>query len=316
MNILVTGANGQLAKCVADVVNSNEHKHQYYFATKEQLDITIEEEVEKYVTANDIKLIVNCAAFTDVDGCEEKNTGTAFHVNTLAPLYLANVMKRHNGMLVHISTDYVYTSDERWHGEPFREWYADSLCDINHRPTSIYGLTKYLGESAVIDTQCECIIIRTSWLYSKYGKNFFTKILDKLKEHQTKVEQFKVVSDQIGTPTWAPGLAKFIVTEICEKYDELEDIYKHYTINYSDEGSCSWYDFANAIQKLTAEYRHYPFESVIYPCQTSDFPRVAKRPKYSVMSHETIKRLYPQYKLSWWQDNLERCIKDYYAPSE
>ena len=278
----------------------------YDFVDREFLDITNIEEVARYVEEKDIKIIINCAAYTNVDACEGDGANRAFHVNAFGPMKLGEVMAKRGGMVIHISTDYVYTPYNGWKGEPFEVWKMDSETDKEKRPMNMYGLTKYLGETALIESGCEYVIIRTSWLYSTYGKNFFNTMIEKLAKENT----LNVVNDQIGTPTWAPGLAAFIIDEICQKYEKLTPSQKHSIVNYSDEGACSWYDFAKEIQSLTGGLR--PFEPTVHPCATNMYPRPAVRPRYSVMDHGILRHLFPDVKLDWWKDNLKKCVNDYY----
>ena len=310
---MITGADGQLGKCLFDIVKKNTGtlKNNYYFCSKANVDITSEEDVVGYITTNDIKVVVNCAAFTNVDGCEDGNVGKAFHVNAVAPMKIARILAKSGGMLVHISTDYVYTPYEGWNGEPFEVWRMDPESDKFKNPINVYGMTKFLGETGIVESNCDFCIIRTSWLYSTHGKNFFKTMLKKLQECE---DSFKVVSDQIGTPTWAPGLANFIMYEICEKYDSLSEAQKSSVVNYSDEGACSWYDFAKEIQDLTHGLR--PFEPTIKPCNSNEYITKAKRPRYSVMCHGILKHIFPGARTEWWKETLKMCVNDYYAENK
>ena len=294
MNILVTGANGQLGNEMRIV--SKESADHYIFtdvvevdgAETIMLDITNLEDIKNLVKAQDVQVIVNCAAYTNVDAAES-NQELAEELNATAPQNLAIAMKEVGGLLVHISTDYVFGGDP--YNTPCRE-------DQKGTPTGIYGLTKLHGEQNIIQSGCEYIIIRTAWLYSEFGKNFVKTMLNLT---ATK-PQLKVVIDQVGTPTYAYDLAKAI-------YVIIED-YKQSTFNYSktgiyhfsNEGVCSWYDFT----KMIAEYSGQT-SCDIQPCHSNEFPSPVTRPAYSVLDKSKIKETFGLI-IPYWTDSLKKCI--------
>ena len=289
MNILVTGANGQLGMEMRIVAKGSADK--YIFTDVSQvegfdtdyLDITDLEAVRRFVADNKVDAIVNCAAYTNVDAAET-NQALAEKLNAEAPENLAKAMKEADGLLVHISTDYVFGGDP--YNTPCRE-------DQKGTPTGVYGLTKLHGEEAILRTNCKHIIIRTSWLYSEYGKNFCKTMLSLT---ATKAE-LKVVFDQVGTPTYALDLAKTIKI-IVEKFDESKiGIY-----NYSNEGVCSWFDFAKMIARISKQN-----SCDINPCHSDEFPSPVVRPSYSVLDKTKIKEVF-DLKIPYWVDSLKLCI--------
>ena len=289
MVILVTGANGQLgmemriqAKGSADRYIFTDVNQVEGFDT-EYLDITDLEAIRRFVADNKVEAIVNCAAYTNVDAAET-NRALAEKLNAEAPENLAKAMKEVDGLLVHISTDYVFG------GDPY-----NTPCRENQKgtPTGVYGLTKLHGEEAILRTNCKHIIIRTSWLYSEYGKNFCKTMLSLT---ATKPE-LKVVFDQVGTPTYALDLAKTIKI-IVEKFDESKiGIY-----NYSNEGVCSWFDFAKMIARISKQN-----SCDINPCHSDEFPSQVVRPSYSVLDKTKIKEVF-DLKIPYWVDSLKLCI--------
>ena len=289
MNILVTGANGQLGMEMRIVAKGSADRYIFTDVNQvegfdtEYLDITDLEAVRRFVAENNVEAIVNCAAYTNVDTAET-NQALAEKLNAEAPENLAKAMKEVNGLLVHISTDYVFGGDP--YNTPCRE-------DQKGTPTGVYGLTKLHGEEAIIKTNCKYVIIRTSWLYSEYGKNFCKTMLSLT---ATKPE-LKVVFDQVGTPTYALDLAKAIKI-IVEKFDESKiGIY-----NYSNEGVCSWFDFAKMIAKISKQNL-----CDINPCHSDEFPSPVVRPSYSVLDKTKIKEVF-DLKIPYWVDSLKLCI--------
>lgn len=286
MTILVTGANGQLG-CEMRIV-SQPSKDRYIFTdVVEQdgvqttiLDITNLEAIRKIVRDNDVKVIVNCAAYTNVDGAES-NQELAELLNAKAPQNLAIVMKEVGGLLVHISTDYVFGKES--YNTPCRE---DMVCT----PTGVYGLTKLHGEQNIMASGCKYVIIRTAWLYSEFGKNFVKTMLNLT---ATRPE-LKVVFDQVGTPTYAYDLAQAIV-RIIER--PVEGIY-----HYSNEGVCSWFDFT----KMIAEYSGHT-DCNIQPCHSDEFPSPVKRPAFSVLDKTKIKQTFG-ITIPYWVDSLKKCL--------
>ncbi len=282
MNILVTGANGQLGNEMRIV--SQQSAHHYIFTDVAELDITDAAAVEKMVADNDVKVIVNCAAYTNVDKAEDDRE-LAELLNAKAVENLAVAIRRNDGLLVHVSTDYVFGGTRN--NTPCREEEAAN-------PTGVYGETKLHGEEAVIRSGCHYLIIRTAWLYSEYGKNFLKTMLDLT---ATK-PSLKVVFDQTGTPTYAYDLAAAICDIIEQrKYEGRDGIY-----HYSNEGVCSWYDFTKAI----AEYAGHT-ACDIQPCHSDEFPSKVVRPSYSVLDKTKIKTTFG-LKVPYWTDSLKQCI--------
>ena len=295
MNILVTGANGQLGNELRNIVGSlPQSDNHYIFSDVIQadgvdtflLDITDEEAIRSAVESLNIEVIINCAAYTNVDAAED-NYETAYRLNAQAPELLAEQMRKSGGLLVHISTDYVYGKET--YNTPCRE-------DMVGTPTGVYGETKLAGEQKILSSGCSYIIIRTAWLYSEYGKNFVKTMLSLT---ATKPE-LKVVYDQVGTPTYALDLARAIV-EIVEKkkYVGNSGIY-----HYSNEGVCSWYDFTKTIARLAA---HTACD--IQPCLSSEFPSKVHRPNYSVFDKSKIKHTF-NLSIPYWVDSLRVCISN------
>ncbi len=292
MNILVTGANGQLGNELRIVAQHAVDK--YIFTDVNQaegiettyLDITDLKAIREMVTANDVKCIINCAAFTNVDAAETAEE-LAGKLNAEAPKNLATAMKEVDGLLVHISTDYVFGKER--YNTPCKE-------EQTGTPTGIYGLTKLHGEQNIQDVDCEHIIIRTAWLYSEFGKNFCKTMLNLT---ATKSE-LKVVFDQVGTPTYAYDLAKAIVDIVGNrKYEGNTGIY-----HYSNEGVCSWYDFT----KMIAEYSGHT-QCNIWPCHSNEFPSPVTRPSYSVLDKTKIKETFG-VKVPYWTDSLKVCLRN------
>lgn len=282
MNILVTGANGQLGNCIR--IASEGSKDTYIFTDVAELDITDAEAANKMVRDNDVKLIINCAAYTNVDKAETDDV-LAEKLNCDAVANLANAIKANDGTLIHVSTDYVFGGDP--YNTPCRE-------DQKGTPTGVYGLTKLHGEQAIEASGCKALIFRTAWLYSEYGRNFVKTMLNLT---ATKPE-LKVVFDQTGTPTYAQDLADAIVNIVSNrKFEGNEGIY-----HYSNEGVCSWYDFTKAIAKMAGNNT-----CDILPCHSDEFPSPVKRPAYSVLDKTKFKETFG-LKVPYWTDSLEICI--------
>lgn len=292
MNILVTGANGQLGNEMRIV--SKESKDNYIFTDVVEvegqktiiLDITNIEAVKTIVKEKDINVIVNCAAYTNVDKAETDQEFCEV-LNAKAPENLALAMKEVDGLLIHISTDYVFG------GEPY-----NTPCKEEQKgtPTGVYGLTKLHGEQNIQKSGVKHIIIRTAWLYSEYGKNFVKTMLSLTATRP----QLKVVFDQVGTPTYAFDLAK-VIFDIVEnsKFEGKTGVY-----HFSNEGVCSWYDFT----KMIAEYSGQK-ECDIQPCHSDEFPSPVKRPAFSVLDKTKIKNTFG-VKVPYWTDSLKKCISN------
>lgn len=289
MTILVTGANGQLGNEMRIISKGSTDK--YIFTDVNQvegletvfLDITDLEAVRNMVAEYDVEVIVNCAAYTNVDAAET-NEAIAEKLNADAPENLAKAMKEVGGLLVQISTDYVFGKEP--YNVPCRE-------DQKGTPTGVYGMTKLLGEQKIIATGCNHVIIRTAWLYSEFGKNFCKTMMNLT---STK-PQLKVVFDQVGTPTYALDLANAIKT-ILEKFDGTQTGIYH----YSNEGVCSWYDFT----KMIAEYNGTT-SCDIQPCHSYEFSSPVTRPSYSVLDKTKIKSVFG-LEVPYWTDSLKKCI--------
>lgn len=292
MNVLVTGANGQLGnemRIVAQRSNNN-----YIFSDIVQsdniettiLDITKLDETCSIVKEKNISVIVNCAAYTNVDKAES-DVELCTLLNSKAPENLALAMKEVDGTLIHISTDYVFGGDP--YNIPCRE-------EQKGTPTGIYGMTKLKGEEAIKQINCNHIIIRTAWLYSEFGKNFVKTMLNLT---ATKPE-LNVVFDQTGTPTYALDLAK-VIFDIIEnkKYSDNSGIY-----HFSNEGVCSWYDFT----KMIAEYSGH-IQCKVKPCHSDEFPSPVKRPAYSVLDKTKIKETF-HIEIPYWTESLKKCINN------
>ena len=282
MNILVTGANGQLGNEMRIV--SRESADNYIFTDVAELDITNLEAVRCMVAEKNVKVIVNCAAYTNVDKAEE-DVEFCELLNAKAVENLAVAMKEVDGLLVHVSTDYVFGGDP--YNTPCTE-------DKKGTPTGVYGLSKLHGEQNIQRVGCHHLILRTAWLYSEFGKNFVKTML----ALTASKPQLKVVFDQVGTPTYAYDLAAAIF-DILEnrKYDGNDGIY-----HYSNEGVCSWYDFT----KMIAEYAGNR-DCDIQPCHSNEFPSRVVRPAYSVLDKTKIKTTFG-LSVPYWTDSLKKCL--------
>ncbi|MBO4942130.1 MAG: dTDP-4-dehydrorhamnose reductase [Muribaculaceae bacterium] len=284
MNILVTGANGQLGNCMRNV--AAESVDNYIFTDVAELDITDAEAVSLMVKGNDIKVIVNCAAYTNVDKAES-DEAFAEKLNAEAVGNLAQAVKANDGTLIHISTDYVFGGSTgntpRTEDEP-----------VN--PTGVYGLTKLHGEQAIASSGCKSLIFRTAWLYSEFGKNFVKTMLDLTAARP----ELKVVFDQVGTPTYAHDLADAIFNIIENRmYEGREGVY-----HYSNEGVCSWYDFTKVIARTAGNTG-----CAIEPCHSDEFPSPVVRPSYSVLDKTKFKNVFG-LRVPYWTDSLEICIRN------
>lgn len=294
MNILVTGANGQLGNEMRIVTKGSKDKYIFTDVVEVEgqnttiLDITNLDTIRSIVKEHDVKVIVNCAAWTNVDGAEAPEKYDIVELlNAKAPANLAIAMKEVGGLLVHISTDYVFGGDP--YNTPCKE-------DQKGTPTGVYGLTKLHGEQNIQNSGVDYLIFRTAWLYSEFGKNFVKTMLNLT---ATK-PQLKVVFDQVGTPTYAYDLAKAIF-DIIEnrKYKENTGIY-----HYSNEGVCSWYDFT----KMIAEYSGQTVCD-IQPCHSDEFPSPVTRPAYSVLDKSKVKETFG-ITIPYWTNSLKSCIKN------
>ena len=290
MNILVTGANGQLGNEIRIVAKDSRDTYIYTDVVEVEgvettlLDITSLEAVRKMVQENDVKCIINCAAYTNVDKAET-DADFCELLNAKAVENLAIAMKEVDGLLVHVSTDYVFGGDP--YNTPCKE-------DQKGTPTGVYGKTKLQGEENILASGCKHVIIRTAWLYSEFGKNFVKTMLNLT---ATK-PQLKVVFDQVGTPTYAYDLAAAIYEIVSErKYEGNSGVY-----HFSNEGVCSWFDFT----KMIAEYAGHT-ECDIQPCHSDEFSSPVKRPAYSVLDKTKIKETFG-VKVPYWTDSLKVCL--------
>src|SRR5574344_1800463 len=291
MNILVTGANGQLGNEI-ELISKNS-KDNYIFTDVcdgySKLDITNIDDIRKAVAENSIECIINCAAWTNVDSAETAGE-IVETLNAKAPENLAIAMKEVGGLVVHVSTDYVFGGDP--YNVPCKE-------DQKGTPTGVYGLTKLHGEQNIQNSGAKYIIIRTSWLYSEYGKNFVKTMMNLT---STK-PALKVVFDQCGTPTYALDLANAIAAVIEDYKKENPATYsKNGIYHCSNEGVCSWYDFTKKIAEITGNTA-----CDIQPCHSNEFPSPVTRPAYSVLDKTKIKETF-DIKIPYWTDSLKRCI--------
>lgn len=284
MNILVTGSNGQLGNCIRNASECSDDN--YIFTDVAELDITDVAAVEKMVADNSVDVIVNCAAYTNVDKAES-DAAFAKLLNADAVMNLAQAAGKHDATLIHISTDYVFGGDP--YNTPCRE-------DQKGTPTGVYGSTKLMGEENIRRSGCKALVFRTAWLYSEYGKNFVKTMLNLT---ATKPE-LNVVFDQCGTPTYAQDLADVIVSIIRNrKLNGNEGIY-----HYSNEGVCSWYDFTKEIARLAGNT-----DCDIHPCHSDEFPSPVKRPAYSVLDKTKFKETFG-IPVPYWTDSLRICIRN------
>ncbi len=279
VNILITGANGQLGNSIRKIA-PRYSLAKFFFTDVPEVDITDITLLEELVKKNDIHAIINCAAYTAVDKAET-DIEPAQKINVDGPRNLAIVAKKFNIKLIHVSTDYVFNGNGN---QPLKETDATD-------PIGVYGKTKLEGEKAVEAIGCDALVVRTAWLYSEFGGNFVKTMLRLGKERK----ELNVVYDQVGTPTYAPDLAVAIL-------DLLQKGFSGYTLyHYSNEGVISWYDFAKAIFDLSA------VEIKLNAIESSEYPTPAKRPAYSVLNKKEIKRA--GIRIPYWRDSLLECLK-------
>ena len=289
LNILVTGANGQLGCCLRDAAKAS--RNRYIFTDISDvpgmettwLDVCNPDTIDIVADSENVDVIINCAGYTNVDKAEDEPR-MADELNHVAAAHLAATAKRRGALLIHISTDYIFGGEA---SEPIAE-------DAAPAPLGVYGATKLAGENAVRSSACPHIILRTAWLYSKYGRNFVKTMLALTANHP----EVKVVSDQLGTPTYGPNLARFI-TGLLEGGIPKQTG----TFNFTDEGVCSWYDFASEISSLAGN------ACKVIPCRTADYPSRAKRPHYSVLDKSLVKSTFG-VAIPHWTEPLRECIED------
>ena len=286
MKILVTGALGQLGREISRLTESSEHTYIYTDVRAcegvSSLDITDAAAVDAAVQGIDV--IINCAAYTDVNKAEG-DAQAARMVNALAPAVLAEAAKAAGAMLIHVSTDYVFDGQTN---VPYTE-------DVARNPLGVYGRTKMEGEDAIVNSGCRHLIFRTSWLYSTTGKNFFLTMA----ELTASKPELKVVVDQVGTPTYAYDLAYLITYIIEENLLDRNGVY-----NYSGEGVCSWFDFASEINSQMGHTCR------IVPCRSEEYPTPAERPHYSVMDKSKVKRDFG-IEIPYWRHSLAMAVQEY-----
>ncbi len=288
MNVLVTGANGQLGRELRSQSCGSPHRFIFSDVTSVPeldtvfLDITNIDAVRLVAESEGVDVIVNCAAYTDVDRAED-DFAMADLLNHTAAGVLAKVCSERDSTLVHISTDYVFSGEGC---VPYREEDTPS-------PRSVYGSTKLAGEESILHSGCCSIILRTAWLYSPYGKNF-VKTISRLVDEK---EQIRVVFDQCGTPTYAADLASLIV-----KILDKNMIERYGTYHFTDEGAVSWYDFAKAVRDLRGS------GCEVLPCRSEDYPSRARRPHYSVLDKSKVKETF-DVKIPHWYDSLKDCME-------
>ncbi|SFN76376.1 dTDP-4-dehydrorhamnose reductase [Salegentibacter flavus] len=280
-NILVTGAKGQLGSEIQEL-SSQYADHYFHFTDVAELDICDKEAVHQFIRTKKVDVIINCAAYTAVDKAEAE-AELAEKINHTAVKYLAEAAKENNSSLIHISTDYVFN------GKAFQPYSPDYLTD----PVNRYGKTKLQGEEALKSINpAGSIIIRTSWVYSSYGNNFVKTML-RLGEER---ESLNVIYDQVGVPTYAQDLARFILDNCLKLKNEKIETY-----HYTNEGVCSWYDFAIEIMDMAG------LDCKVMPIPTTAYPTPAKRPYYSLMDKTTLKDDF-RVEIPYWKDSLKNCI--------
>ena len=283
MNLLVTGCYGQLGKELQRLASCN-LEHQWFFTDVDTLDITDPDAVERYFSEHCIGVCINCAAYTAVDKAEDEPEMAA-RVNTLAPKILADACLKHNALLVHVSTDYVFDGNGT---SPYQ-------VDAPVNPQSVYGSTKAEGERLIRESGCNHIIVRTAWLYSSSGKNFVKTMLTLADTRH----EINVVADQRGCPTWAYDLAQAIV-RLMDHYGSGQ---VHETFHFTNEGNITWYDFACAIMEIGGK------TCKVNPITTDQYPAKAHRPAYSVLDLSKIKEI-TGMEIPYWRDSLIQCIEE------
>ena len=287
LNVLVTGGNGQLGCALRAAAKGSSDR--YIFTDISTLpgeetvylDVTNPAAVDIVCSSEKVDVIINCAGYTDVEGAEG-DPGTAALLNTEVARTLAAVCRTRRATLIHISSDYIFSGQA---SEPIKE-------DAAPAPLNVYGTSKLAGEKAILDSACSSIIIRTAWMFSRYGRNFVKTMLGLTRDR----DQLRVVSDQVGTPTFADDLAAFIVDIISSRRLGEKGIY-----NYTNQGVASWYDFATAIRDLSGA------SCEIIPCHSSEYPQKARRPHYSVLDKTLVQKTFG-ISIPHWYESLKKCI--------
>lgn len=281
MRVLVTGGDGQLGCSLRRVAMESEDS--YIFTDVAELDITNREVVESYIADNKIEIVINCAAYTDVERAEEDEP-KAHLLNATAVGYLAEAAKANNTLLIHISTDYVFMGG-----------CCGALTEESYpQPINAYGRTKLAGEEAVMASGCRHIILRTAWLYSEYGRNFVKTMMRLTLQN----EEVRVVSDQIGAPTYAVDLARAIVAIITERN------FREGTYHYTNLGECSWWQFACEITRLAGRDN-----CKVIPCTTAEYPTKARRPMSAVLDKTKFQKTFG-IEIPEWRESLKKCINE------
>lgn len=278
---LITGAHGQLGRCLQDLLKTQDGC-QVYCTDVDTLDICDAGQIERFVEAHPVDIIINAAAYTAVDKAEDDQEA-AYRINRDAVRNLAEVAQRHHLFLVHISTDYVFDGHTN---SPYKE-------EDTPRPCSVYGSSKLAGEETMRESGCRGVIIRTSWLYSEYGHNFVKTMLQLGKER----DSLSVVYDQLGAPTYAGDLAHAILS-LCEQADTIKGVE---TLHFSNEGSISWFEFAKTALEMAG------ISCTVRPILTSDYPTKAERPPFSLFNLGKIKNKYG-VKVPYWRDSLRLIV--------
>lgn len=280
-SVLVTGSNGQLGSELK-ALSGDYKEYEFLFVTREELDFSQPERMSEFFEERHFDILINCAAYTAVDKAESEET-LADKINHIAVKKLAEISKAQEMSLIHISTDYVYD------GKNYKPYVEDD--DVS--PQSVYGKTKLLGEKAILETKLQnSMVIRTSWVYSSFGNNFVKTMLKLGKQK----DELGVVFDQIGTPTYAKDLAKGIIDLLPRLNNKETETY-----HYSNEGTCSWYDFAKSIFELSG------VACYVKPIETKDYPTPAQRPFYSLLNKNKIKNKF-DINIPYWRDSLQDCL--------
>ena len=295
MTILVTGGDGQLGTCLKKKVYNSENK--WIFLSRKDLDITNIENIDEIFERYEPNVIINCAAYTNVDKAPSENR-KAYAINELGPLYLTICARHYDARIIHISTDFVFSGEKN---TPYNE-------NDETNPLSVYGLSKLAGENAILKYE-NSTVVRTSWLYSEYGNNFFKTMVNRIKNNQST----NVVNDQIGTPTYAMDLAGFLYSTIEYNLDKLENRVYH----YSNEGCCSWYDFAKLIEIIISPKfkNRLVVDNIIKPISTKEYIKKCDkvleiRPSYSVLDKSEVNKIL-KFPIRHWFSALKDCINRY-----
>lgn len=292
MRILVIGKNGQVGQSIQNLVNktsnSNLSDYGFVFVGRDELDLSKASNIQAYFEKNKFDVVINCAAFTDVEKAEVDENDASL-INHIAVKEVATIAKKNNMKLIHISTDFVFDGDKR---EPYIE--SDKTSPVN-----IYGKTKLAGEFAAISImKFNAVVLRSSWIYSEFGNNFVDTII----KNATLKGQLNIISDQFGTPTYANDLAQTIIDILNkDKFNEREMPSEIY--HYSNEGECTWFDFAKEIVDILQ------IDCNLSPITSDDYPQLAKRPKYSVLSKKKISEEF-DLNINYWKDSLKSCLQN------